>query len=151
MVHEEEGIAQVAKPYSQLTARGQARRLRRLAEQALACYDLDVVRLRLITNEFNAIFRVDTAAGEKYVLRVTLPEGGHDRGTVAAEMAWLDALARETDLGVPRPLATRAGELVVETADAGVPEPRLCAIFGWAPGSDLADHLDAPTWASWAA
>ncbi len=129
-------------PYSELTVRGQARRLRRLAMKALALYDLRVERLRLITNDFNGIFRLDTDAGERCVLRVTLPEGGHDRGSVSAEMAWLDALSRDTDLRVPRPLAARSGEMVVEVADDGVPEPRLCAIFGWAPGTNLADHLD---------
>ena len=129
------------RPYDDLTNRGRALRLRRLALKALEQYDLDVARVRLITNEFNGIFRVDTATGDKYVLRVTLPEGGHDLDAVCGEMAWLDALSRDTDLSVPRPLAARNGQLVVEAESAGVPEPRLCAIFGWVPGTNLADHL----------
>mgnify|MGYP001412571599 CR=1 FL=1 len=59
--------------WQKLTVRGQARRLRPLALAALRQYDLDVVRLRLITNNFNGIFRLDTAAGQKYILRVALP------------------------------------------------------------------------------
>jgi Ser/Thr protein kinase RdoA (MazF antagonist) len=129
------------KPYYDLTGRGRALRLRRLALKALEQYDLDVTRVRLITDETNGIFRVDTATGEKYVLRVTLPEGGHDLDSVRAEMVWLDALSRDTDLSVPQPLAAKTGELVIQVACAGVPQPRFCTVFGWVPGTNLADHL----------
>ena len=128
------------KPYSQLTVAGQARRLRRLALNALVHYDLPVQRLRLVTNDFNGIFRVD-AGGQKYILRVTLPEGGHNLDSVQAETAWLSALSRDTGLSVPRPLAARSGEYVVTAQAEGVPEPRMCILFTWVPGSDLADHL----------
>lgn len=129
------------KPYTALTERGQARRLRHLALNALQQYNLQVARLRLVTNDLNGIFRVDTTRGEKYILRVTLPEGGHNRDHVAAEMDWLRALGYDTDLSVPRPLLAKDGSLVVEAGAPGVPQPRLCAIFSWVPGSDLADHL----------
>ena len=129
------------RPYSLLTTRGQARRLRALAANALSRYDLDGSCLRLVTNDMNGIFRVDAGAGLKYILRVTLPEGGHNRDHVSAEMDWLAALARDTDLSVPRPLPARDGALVVEASAPGVPEPRLCAVFTWVPGSDLAEDM----------
>jgi Ser/Thr protein kinase RdoA (MazF antagonist) len=129
------------KPYPDLTSRGQARRLRQLALHALQAYDLDIARLRLLTNSFNCIFRLDTASGDKFVLRVTLPEGGHTLAYTRAEMAWLDALARDTDLSVPAPLPARDGALVVQASAPGVPEPRLCAIFRWVPGIDLSERL----------
>ena len=131
-----------SKPYQQLTTRGRARRLRRLALNALYEYDLEVVRLRLITNSFNGVFRVDTASGDKYVLRVTLPEGGHNLDTVRAETLWLDTLSRDTDLRLLRPIAARDGRLVVEAGCDGVPEPRLCILFSWMPGTNLCDHLN---------
>ncbi len=129
------------KPYSSLTEKGQARRLRPLALNALKRYDLDVTHLRLVTNDMNGIFRVDTTDGQKFILRVTLPEGGHDLDHVAAEMDWLAALARDTSLSVPRPLPARDGKLVVTAAAPGVPEPRLCEVFSWVPGKDLADEM----------
>lgn len=129
------------KPYSSLTEQGQARRLRILALGALKHYDLDVARLRLITNDMNGIFHVDTTDGRKFILRVTLPEGGHDLDHVAAEMDWLAALARDTFLSVPRLLPARDGKLVVTAAAPGVPEPRLCEVFSWVPGKDLADEM----------
>jgi Ser/Thr protein kinase RdoA (MazF antagonist) len=130
------------KPYSELTVHGQARRLRALAISALGYYNLDVARIRLITNDFNAIFRLDTTAGEKFILRVTLPEGGHTKETIEAEAAWLNALSRETDLSVPQPVVAKNGQLAVEVGGQGVPEPRWCAIFRWVPGTDLAAHMN---------
>jgi Ser/Thr protein kinase RdoA (MazF antagonist) len=133
--------SKTVKPYCKLTELGRARRLRNLAFAALEHYDLDVVRLRLVTNSCNGIFRLDTLNGAKWILRVTLPEGGHTHDHVAAEMDWLAAIARNTDLSVPRPLPARDGSLVVKASSAGVPEPRMCIVFGWVPGVDLADCL----------
>lgn len=129
------------KPYSTLTMRGQARRLRVLALNALKCYQLAITRVSLVTNDMNGIFRVDTKSGEKYILRVTLPEGGHTLDHMIAEMDWLAALANETDLRVPRPVAAMDGSLVVEAQAPGVPEPRFCVIFSWVPGKDLVDDM----------
>jgi Ser/Thr protein kinase RdoA (MazF antagonist) len=129
------------KHFYELTNRGRALRLRRMALQALECYDLDVERLRLLTNDMNGIFRVDTAGGQKYIVRVTLPEGGHGLEEIRSEMMWLAALRRDTGLGVPEPIATRDGALVTTVEVAGVPEARHCAVFGWVPGPDLADRL----------
>lgn len=129
------------KPFSSLTERGQALRLRQLALNAITRYDLDVSRVRLITNDMNGIFRVDTTDGQKFVLRVTMPECGHTLDHVTAEMDWLAALARDTDLSVPQPIPAKNGGLVVEAGASGVPEPRLCVIFSWVSGKDLAEDL----------
>lgn len=129
------------KPFSSLTDRGRVRRLRQLALHALKYYDLELTNLRLITNSQNGIFRVDTRSGEKWVFRISLPEGGHTLDHVIAEMDWLAALAHDTDISVPRPLPARNGSLVVEASSPGVPETRLCAVFSWVPGTNLSDHI----------
>ena len=129
------------KHYSSLTVRGQARRLRMLALNALKRYQLAVNRVRLVTNDMNGIFRVDTESGEKYILRITLPEGGHTLDHVIAEMDWLAALASETDLRVPTPVPAVDGSLVVEAQAPGIPEPRYCAVFSWVPGRDLVEEM----------
>lgn len=132
----------MTKPYSELTVHGQARRLRRMALAALERYDLDVRRVRLLTNDLNGIFRVDTAEGDKFILRISVAgPGAHTLEQIRSEMMWLAALRRDTDLSVPEPLPTRTGELVTTVEVEGVPEPRHCVIFGWVPGPDLADRL----------
>jgi Ser/Thr protein kinase RdoA (MazF antagonist) len=129
------------RDFYELTNRGRAMRLRNVALAALKRYDLEVNRVRLLSNEFNGIFRVDTVDGQKYVLRVCLPEGGHSLSEIRSEMMWLAALRRDTVLGVPEPFATREGEWVTTIETDGVPEPRHCVVFGWVPGPDLAERL----------
>jgi Ser/Thr protein kinase RdoA (MazF antagonist) len=131
------------KDFYQLTYRGRALRLRRMAMVALQHYDLDVKRVRLLSNDLNGIFRVDLKSGKKLVLRVCLPEpdSGHSLPEIRSEMMWLDALSRDTDLGVPTPLANHDGALVTTVEAEGVPQARHCVVFGWIPGPDLADRL----------
>ena len=129
------------KDFYQLTTRGRARRLRQMALIALRRYDLDLKSLRLLTNETNCIFRVDTIREEKFVLRITDPLGAHSIEEIRSEMAWLTALRKDTDLGVPEPVTTRKGEMVITIEIDDVPEPRHCALFHWLPGVDLSDRL----------
>jgi Ser/Thr protein kinase RdoA (MazF antagonist) len=129
------------KDFYQLTNRGRALRLRRMALAALQRYDLDVQRVRLLSNDLNGIFRLDASGGQKLVLRVCLPEAGHSLPEIRSEMIWLEALSRDTDLGVPQPFANRDGALVTTVEVAGVPQARHCVVFGWMPGPDLADRL----------
>lgn len=134
------------KNYYDLTNRGRALRLRPLAIAALADYDLAVRRVRLITNGFNGIFRVDTEGGGKYVLRVCRPtETESGLPQLRSEMMWLAALRRDTDLRVPAPLATRRGDFVTTTQVDGVPEARHCVVFSWLPGRDLDAQLSVAT------
>ena len=84
---------------------------------------------------------METRDCRKYILRVSLPQGGHNRDHVAAEMAWLEVLARDTCISVPRPVSARNGSMVVEAEAVGVSEARLCAVFSWVPGTDLAGHI----------
>jgi Ser/Thr protein kinase RdoA (MazF antagonist) len=128
------------KAFEDLTERGRARRLRALALNALENYDLKCQRLKLVTNHLNGIFRAETS-GDPWILRVSTREGGHTRSHIEAETAWLSALARETCIPVPRPLPARDGNFVTSASAPGVPEERLCCVFSWVPGVDLASRL----------
>ncbi len=130
------------KNFYELTARGRALRLRRVALSALECYDLDVRRMSLLTNGTNCIFRIDTQGGKKFALRVCLAGAiAHSLEQIRSEMMWLDALGRETDLLIPAPLLTRDGALMTTVEAPGVPEPRHVMIFSWIPGGDIAEQL----------
>jgi Ser/Thr protein kinase RdoA (MazF antagonist) len=135
------------RDFYQLTNRGRALRLRKMALAALERYDLDVTRVRLLSNDMNGIFRVDIAGGEKAVLRISVPgDGGHSLEAINSEMVWLAALRREMDLKVPRPFATRDGALVSTIQVSGVPEARHCVVFSWVNGVDLADRPSRENW-----
>ena len=84
-------------PFFDLPSRQRLVRLRRLAQVALDRYGLGGSRLQLLSTETNAIFRVDTAANERFVLRINKP-GGRSLSQIRSELWWLEALRRDTDL-----------------------------------------------------
>jgi Ser/Thr protein kinase RdoA (MazF antagonist) len=121
------------RSFSELGPRGQTARLRHLALHALTRYDFDVAAIRPLANHFNTIFRVDTADGNRAVLRINRPRH-RTLADIRSELAWLDALRRETDLIVTEPIPARDGEFVTTIEAPGVPEPRHCALFRWIDG-----------------
>jgi len=122
--------------FEQLHWRTQLGRLRQLAGVALAAYDLPPWRLALLSHFSNTTFRVDTATGQRYVLRIHRT-GTPTVETVGAELAWLAALRRDTPLEVPAPVPTRAGPLLTVASTPGVPRPHICVLFRWMPGRRL--------------
>lgn len=127
-------------PFADLTERGRARRLRRMALAALTHYDLDVRRVSLIANHLNGLFRVDTVDGAICALRISHPTWRTD-DDLRSELLWLQALGRDTDIGAPVPVFSRSGDLVVTVRSDGVPEPRRCVVMSWLPGVELAKRL----------
>lgn len=129
------------EPFEKLTRSGQIRRMRHLAETALAAYDLGTVHLTPLMHFFNTTFRIDTCAqspeaqhpAERFVIRIHRP-GTQDASTIRSELLWLLALRRDTDLVVPEPVPTHAGNLVTLASTAGVPEARQCVVFRWVDG-----------------
>jgi Ser/Thr protein kinase RdoA (MazF antagonist) len=123
------------RDWDSLAEAGQIRRLRSLATSALAEFPIEPIRMRLVGGFTNVIFRVDTADGP-YALRVDLHQD-HSDEHVDIELAWLDALARDTDLDVVRFVPTVDGRRYVHASGPGVPGERRCALFGWVPGQIL--------------
>src|SRR5438132_6165619 len=128
------------KTYDHLTREGQIRRVRRLAEQALSRYDLEVVSITPIQHFLNTVFRVEARpagqsaqAIERYALRVHGPAA---KGTsrIASELMWTAVLMRDLGVVVPEAVAARDGPLIVEAGAEGVPGPRPCVLFRWVHG-----------------
>jgi len=133
------------KKFNELTYLGKVRRFRRLAKTALEAYGMDKDEFRLVRLAGNALFRVfqSKSTSEKksnnryeenqYLLRI------HDRSeqdteAITLEMLWLDAICRETDLIVPKPINTRDGSLLTQAEIHGVPDKRDCTLLGWVKG-----------------
>jgi Ser/Thr protein kinase RdoA (MazF antagonist) len=130
------------KNFDDLTERGKARRLRAVALAALDHYDLEVDRVALLAMETNALFRVRTAEGRSYVIRLATP-GWRTDEDLRAQVAWLGALARDTDVGAPVPVLPAGGDAFVGVSTAGVPGPTRCMVLSWVPGTPLGQRLSA--------
>ena len=119
-----------------LSRREQITRLRGLARAALAEYDLPTPHLNLLAHLFNTTFRVDTAGGCRYVLHIHR-SGTPTVETVNAELAWLQALRRDTSLEVPEPVPARGGALLTVVSTPDMPEPHICVMLRWLDGRRL--------------
>ena len=131
-----------ARPFDDLTAGGQLRRLRALALAALREYDIDVVRCSFVARAFNTVFRVDAADGSAYALRVSPDLRIHADGCELAECEWLDALRRDAGIDVPRVVRAEDGSVVVTASDAGVRGARTCVLFEWVYGRPLRGQVN---------
>lgn len=101
--------------------------LRRLARAALDEQGVAVDRLRWLGEHSNHLFRCDTATGDRLLVRVCLP-GGRSDAELDAELAWLAALARDTELTVP------AARFSTRLATTDLPAGGRCIAFAWVEG-----------------
>lgn len=127
------------------TAQQRSARLRRAALDALGRYGLDIARVRLLIDEWNCSFRIETASGDRYVLRLTSPKGCHGLEETRAELAWLQALTRDTDLTVPRPVPMADGTFIGVVDRELAPTHRQYVLFRWTPGRTLGDRVGPRT------
>jgi len=130
----------MAEEYARLTGRGKLRRLRGLAEEALARYDLDVADVRFHCFATNLLYRIRTSTGERFVLRLASP-GWRTLEDLKAEAMWLAALREETDVGAPFVLPSQSGERVLPMTGFGVPQTWYATLMTWIDGRLLVHHL----------
>ena len=134
-------MSEAKAEFARLSNRAQVASLARVAERALVEYGLAGSALKKVNHGFNTTFRVDSPDGRRTALRVNVNSKGWP-GKLAAETAWIEALAVETDLSVPRPVRTTDGRLHTEVAWEGSDWMLPVALYTWLPGSLLG--LDAP-------
>ena len=85
------------RAFEDLSRRAQVARLASTARQALRASPIEVRRLQLVSHGYNTIFRVDTVDGRKFALRLNV-NSNRTPQQLRAEIAWLTALATDTDL-----------------------------------------------------
>jgi Ser/Thr protein kinase RdoA (MazF antagonist) len=124
--------------FANLSTRAQVARLRITALEALRSYPLEVADLKLLNHGFNTTFRVDTTDGRKFALRLNV-NSRRSPQQIRAEMAWLDALSRETELRLPTPQPTKDGRLMTEVHSPDLERNLFAALFSWLPGKNLGD------------
>ena len=135
------------KPYHELTHLGRVRRMRRLAEVALAAFGIDNAHFRLLRQAGNTLFRVcgPVSTGEfagnlfepgQYLLRVHEP-GYQESEAIELELAWLAAMRRDADLPVPEPVPTLNGQLLLPVSLPGIPQTRNCSLLRWVKGRSV--------------
>lgn len=122
--------------FRDLSPQTQKLRLRREAFEVLRAYPIEVRQVRCLNHGFNTTFRVEATDGTLYALR--LNASTHRRPeNVRGELAWLSALASETDLRLPRPVARKDGALLSFFPSAAMGRELMAVLFHWLPGPTL--------------
>ena len=107
------------------------------ARSAAPEWGLEIEDLELISHTENAVFRVDTTAGRRVVMRLHRP-GYNTLPEMHSELLWVDALG-EAGLETPVQLRTLSGEGYA-TAQAGA-EERVVGVIDWIPGVRMGEAL----------
>lgn len=120
-----------------------------IARRALAEYGMQGCPLAFIRQSDNATFRVDGPGADPFLLRVHIPvttamgTHGADPEAINSELLWLEALRRDTDLVLQKPVRNRAGELVTRVPAGAGGEPVNCTLLSWLAGEPY--HRDLET------
>jgi Ser/Thr protein kinase RdoA (MazF antagonist) len=126
-----------AKPrsYDKLTKKGQARRVRRLAEVALREFGFRQYRLRLLKHLVNTTFALacDT---DRYLVRVHRVKD-HTPLRIESELAWIEALSHDTAVSVQTPYRSPDDRMIVVADAPGVLESYPVTVLSWLKGRIL--------------
>ena len=128
------------KPFEDLTRLGKIRRLRQVALKALESYDLRFRWVKFMTIDTNTMFKLQTEDGEYFVLRIYSEEETTLKEN-RAEMFWLNALIKDSDIPVTEPVPRNDGEFISLVQVPGVPGEQRCVLFKWIPGRQLVNYL----------
>ncbi len=128
-----------APPFASWSAVRQRRHLAELAGAVLHQHEIEPDEIRLAQFGFNATFRVDgvrRGAAGRWALRLNA-QGLRSPAETAGELAWMEAIAVDTDVRVPT--VVRSGE---DARTVAVPSEPLArdvtgVVFEWLPGKLL--------------
>lgn len=119
-------------PWASLDPHEQVALSRRLAHRALAAHRLSPTRVRSVHHGENTTFDARTDGG-RFLVRVHRA-GYNTTAEVRSELLWLEALAGDGRVVVPRPHRTPRGEFVLTLDEPGLDAPRDVAVLHWIAG-----------------
>lgn len=120
-------------PFSESSYLAQVRRLREMAKLAVARYPIRVAKIEFINHGENATFQVSAYNGRKYLLRIHR-DGYHSKEAILEELNWLALLAKRDDLLVPKPVLSKAGQLIETVSIFSIQGARHACLFEWLEG-----------------
>ncbi len=121
--------------FYQLDDAAQADAMAELANSALTYWRLQGSTLDLIKYRENAVFKLTTADGKRFALRIHR-YAYHTDAELRSELQWMSALA-EAGILVPNIVPSTSGEPFIVLQAGTVPEPRQIDIFEWVEGQQL--------------
>lgn len=103
-------------------------------------FGIEVAAIKPLNHGENTTFRITDASGERHVVRIHRP-GYQTFETIDSELTFLEALENHTDLNVPKPRHTPAGEHIVQVSAKGVDGERYAVAFNWIDGKFVDERV----------
>lgn len=126
--------------YADLDADSQVELLRPVAAEGARQLGLEAADLALVSHAYNTTFRLTTPQGEVVAVRV-LTNSDSTTAQLAAQHAWMHALARDTAIAVPDPVLGPDGQDHAVVASAEVGRDVVVVAASWLPGDDVGTDL----------
>jgi Ser/Thr protein kinase RdoA (MazF antagonist) len=109
-----------------------------ILQAVLERYKLDQAKTHLLGSLWNRVYRVETHNGQLYSLRLCHPVIQESQ-EVEDELTWLEFVANQGQVRVPRPVRNQ-GEGLVTTISTGK-EKQLSCLFEWVEGEPARKNL----------
>jgi Ser/Thr protein kinase RdoA (MazF antagonist) len=119
-----------------------------IASRALEHYDIRDPRLTFLRHSDNLTYKVDSLSNDSFLLRIHIPitkamgVHGSDPQMVKSELMWLEALNRDTDLLLQKPIRNKQGNLVTHISNEETPFSCNCTLLHWIEGQDYNRDLE---------
>jgi Ser/Thr protein kinase RdoA (MazF antagonist) len=125
--------------FAKLNTKAQLARVEKLVRQALPLYGLSHdSEVKLLSYSENATYLIRSPGQPPRVLRINRP-GYHPRANIASELAWVEAIRRDTPIVTAEPIPSLDGEYIQLVWHPSVPEPRNCVLFSFVDGGEPDD------------
>lgn len=125
--------------FADLTVEQQVETMLPLARQIVDDYGLGECELESINHEFNSTFKVTAASGERFALRINV-NSQRTLANLKAEIFWVEQLAGEPKINVPRPVKNSGGEYISKAWHPMLERELFAVMFTWLEGEELGDE-----------
>lgn len=125
--------------FADLTVEQQVETMLPLARQIVEAYGLGECELESINHEYNSTFKVTVANGERFALRINV-NSQRTLANLKAEIFWVEQLATEPNINVPKPVKNSSGEYISKAWHSMLERDLFAVLFTWLEGEELGDE-----------
>jgi Ser/Thr protein kinase RdoA (MazF antagonist) len=125
--------------FADLTVEQQVETMLPLARQIIDGYGLGECELESINHEYNSTFKVTTASGDRFALRINV-NSQRTLANLKAEIFWIEQLATEPTIKVPSPVKNSSGEYISKAWHPMLERDLFAVLFTWLEGTELGDE-----------
>lgn len=124
------------KKFEDLTRLGRIRRCKKIIEEGLKHYDLEVQSLTFLEEATNVFYKLVDKKGHKYAVKV-YQELSSNLDDALIEMHFLSMVGENTDIVVPKAYGNTFGDYVTVVNTRYDEIPKRVAVYEWMDGVDI--------------